>query len=127
MGVGSSYNDNSYVWKKCSYGPHNYKGNHLMMRTQWRRHQRNKKAPYEALGSNNNSKVYAYKVDKNGLETSEIQIVTSGGTMEKKFSDQIAQPDDEMVTYNFDSVSKDYFEVTFNIVLVLPREYDRVS
>lgn len=39
----------------------------------------------------------------------------------------IAHPDNEMVTDNFDSGSKDDFEVTCNIVSVLPREYDPLS
>lgn len=44
--------------------------------------------------------------------------------LEKSCSDPITQPNDKMVTDNFDKGSEDGFEVTCNIVSVLPRDYD---
>lgn len=66
--VSALYQDNSQVSKKYSHVFQNYMGKNPMTRTQWRRHQRNKKVAQEAGSSSRNDSVWFIDEGRNNRQ-----------------------------------------------------------
>lgn len=104
--------------KRRSYGPSNYKGKNPMSRTHWRRFHRNQTAKKEAAESSNN-KPYQSQVKDQVRKPVGRQLFSPKTSQSKgKVKEEVPSTEDELVTDNFDSGSKD----DFDMLSVLPRE-----
>lgn len=124
----SSYHDNSQTSKKYSYTSKNYLCKNTITKTQWRRHQRKKKAAFKVKSSIKNDNVKAIQEGQSIKKLAKQRLFPPLSPLVKS-KEEKAMPnkDEDMASKSFDSGSGEELAIIFYMIFVLPVEYYQVT
>ena len=122
--------------KQQSHVSENYKGKNPMSRSQWRRHQRNKKAQREFTNkevgeSSTNQTLIVPAMEKKSPTRRKLFSPTKMKVPGEGDNNELASnglvDDEDMSTDSFNSDGESSLQINCNVVSVLPHEYDQVT
>src|ERR1051325_2936516 len=106
----------------------NYKGKNSMSRSQWHRHQRNKKAERDSksmeVGESSTNKP-ASIVQTRGKPPVSRRLFSPKKEVGEDKEQKVAANEEEMMTDDFESEGESFFNANCNVVSVLPCEYNQ--